>query len=117
MEEDVWAAWYAKTIKAERTIDASFLQCPNWPTELQKVLGQAGTLKVPSAGYRYRYDLLGNGTRDKTFVVATPASLLAEAGQGAGQNAQPPASGVAGELAGDATQNDNIQEAKGRKNE
>lgn len=117
VEEDVWAAWYAKAIKAERTIDASFLQRPNWPTELQKVLGQAGTLKVPSAGYRYRYDLLGNGTRDKTFVVATPASLLAEAGQGAGQNAQPPASGVAGELAGDATQNDNIQGAKGRKNE
>lgn len=84
MEESVWAAWYAKAVKADNAIDTAFLQKPRWELELQKVLGTAGVIKVPAAGYRYRYDLLANGTRDSTYVVAIPARLLQETGQKAG---------------------------------
>lgn len=87
--------WYAKAVKADSTIDASFLQNDRWAAELQKLLGQAGVIKIPASGYRYRYDLLGNGTRDITYVVATPARLLLEGGQKAGQNAPPSANSIA----------------------
>lgn len=107
MEESVWAAWYAKAVKADNTIDAAFLQKPRWELELQKVLGTAGVIKVPAAGYRYRYDLLANGTRDSTYVVAIPARLLQETGQKAGQNAPPPAKPIAGALARDNEKNTN----------
>ena len=113
MEESVWAAWYAKAVKADNTIDAAFLQKPRWELELQKVLGTAGVIKVPAAGYRYRYDLLANGTRDTTYVVATPARLLQEAGQEAGQNAPPPAKPIAGALARDNEKNKNDLRGKG----
>lgn len=107
MEESVWAAWYAKAVKADNTIDAAFLQKPRWELELQKVLGTAGVIKVPAAGYRYRYDLLANGTRDSTYVVAIPARLLQETGQKAGQNAPPSAKPIAGALAGANEKNTN----------
>lgn len=95
MEEKVSMTWYAKAVKADRTIDATFLQNDRWAAELQKLLGQAGVIKIPASGYRYRYDLLANGTRDTTYVVATPARLLLEGGQKAGQNAPPPANSIA----------------------
>lgn len=95
MEEKIWMTWYAKAVKADSTIDASFLQNDRWAAELQKLLGQAGVIKIPASGYRYRYDLLANGTRDTTYVVATPARLLLEGGQKAGQNAPPPANSIA----------------------
>lgn len=113
MEESVWAAWYAKAVKADNTIDAAFLQKPRWELELQKVLGTAGVIKVPAAGYRYRYDLLANGTRDSTYVVAIPARLLQETGQKAGQNAPPPAKPIAGALARDNEENTNDLCGKG----
>ena len=95
MEESVWAVWYAKAVKADHTIGATLLQKPRWELELQKTLGKAGVIKLPTSGYRYRYDLLANGTRDVTYVVATPARLLQETGQNAGQNAPPPANSIA----------------------
>lgn len=113
MEEKVWMTWYAKAVKADSTIDASFLQNDRWAAELQKLLGQAGVIKLPASGYRYRYDLLGNGTRDSTYVVATSAKLLQEAGQKAGQNAPPPARPIAGALAGNNEENTNDLCAKG----
>lgn len=114
VEESVWAAWYAKAIKADSTIDAAFLQRPKWVMELQKELGAAGVLKMPAAGCRYRYDLQGNGTRDSTFVVATPRSLLTEEiGQGAGQDVQPPANRLAGHFAESESSNGDILEFKG----
>ena len=113
MEESVWAAWYAKAVKADNTIDAAFLQKPRWELELQKVLGTAGVIKVPAAGYRYRYDLLANGTRDSTYVVAIPARLLQETEQKAGQKAPPPAKPIAGALAGDNEENTNDLCGKG----
>lgn len=113
MEEKVWMTWYAKAVKADSTIDASFLQNDRWAAELQKLLGQAGVIKIPASGYRYRYDLLGNGTRDSTYVVATPARLLQETGQKAGQNAPPPAKPFAGVLAGNDEENTNDLCVKG----
>ena len=113
MEEKVWMTWYAKAVKADSTIDASFLQNDRWAAELQKLLGQAGVIKIPASGYRYRYDLLGNGTRDSTYVVAIPARLLQETGQKAGQNASPPAKPIAGALAGNNAKNTNDLREKG----
>lgn len=113
MEEKVWMTWYAKAVKADSTIDASFLQNDRWAAELQKLLGQAGVIKLPASGYRYRYDLLGNGTRDSTYVVAIPARLLQETGQKAGQNASPPAKPIAGALAGNDAKNTNDLREKG----
>ena len=113
MEESVWAAWYAKAVRADNTIDAAFLQKPRWELELQKVLGTAGVIKVPTTGYRYRYDLLANGTRDSTYVVAIPARLLQETGQKAGQNASPPAKPIVRALAGDNEENTNDLCGKG----
>lgn len=113
MEEKVWMMWYAKAVKADNTIDAAFLQKPRWELELQKVLGTAGVIKTPNTGYRYRYDLLANGTRDSTYVVATPARLLQETGQKAGQNAPPPAKPFAGVLAGNDEENTNDLCVKG----
>lgn len=86
--------WYAKAVKTDSAIDATFLQNDRWAAELQKLLGQAGVIKIPASGYRYRYDLLANGTRDTTYVVATPARLLLEGGQKAWQNAPPPANSI-----------------------
>ena len=40
-------------------------------------MSEAGLIKPASSGYRYRYDLFGNGTRDKTYVVAVAEALLA----------------------------------------
>ena len=113
MEESVWAAWYAKAVKADRTIGAALLQKPRWELELQKLLGQAGVIKIPASGYRYRYDLLANGTRDTTYVVATPARLLLEGGQKAGQNAPPPANSIARVSAEIGTGNDDDLHEKG----
>ena len=113
MEESVWAAWYTKAVKADHIIDDTFLQRDRWASELQKLLGQAGVIKMPTTGYRYRYDLLANGTRDTTYVVATPARLLQETGQKAGQNAPPSAKPIAGALAGNNEENTNDLCAKG----
>ena len=113
MEESVWAAWYAKAVKADNTIDAAFLQKPRWELELQKALGKAGVIKMPTTGYRYRYDLLANGTRDTTYVVATPARLLQETGQKAGQSTPPPARPFARALVGDNEENTNDLCGKG----
>ena len=113
MEESVWAAWYAKAVKADHTIGAALLQKPRWELELQKLLGQAGVIKIPASGHRYRYDLLANGTRDTTYVVATPARLLLEGGQKAGQNAPPPAKPIARVLAWDDGENTNNLCVKG----
>lgn len=113
MEEKVWMTWYAKAVKADSTIDATFLQNDRWAAELQKLLGQARVIKIPASGYRYRYDLLANGTRDTTYVVATPARLLLEGGQKAAQNAPPPANSIARTLAGDDGENTNNLCVKG----
>lgn len=74
--EDAWTKAYPKAAKAKVGVDCSFFQQNNWELELQKVLVEQELIKAPSSGYRYRYDLFGNGTRDKTYVVAIPTKYL-----------------------------------------
>lgn len=74
--ESVWKAAYTKAVRADKSIDASFLERDNWSLELQKELSHEGVIKSASSGYRYRYDLWENHTREKTYVLAIPAKLL-----------------------------------------
>ena len=74
--EEGWAKFYKKAILAKKTIESSFFQLERWERDLQKTLSEAGLIKKASSGYRYRYDLLENGRRDSTYVVAIPTQLL-----------------------------------------
>lgn len=74
--EEAWAKAYSKAAKAKDGVDCSFFQQDSWKLELQKVLVEQELIKAPSSGYRYRYDLFGNDTRDKTYVVAIPTKYL-----------------------------------------
>lgn len=67
---------YAKTARNAKNLDTTFLQKDNWVGDLQKRLAEAGVIKSPNTGYRYRYDLLQNGSRDTTYVVAIPCDKL-----------------------------------------
>lgn len=74
--EDTWAVEYKRTARKEKGLDCSFFQRDRWTQDLQKILAREGVIKAPSSGYRYRYDLMANGTRDSTYVVVIPAQLL-----------------------------------------
>ena len=76
MLEDTWAKELAKAARNTEGVDCSILRHDNWTGELQRLMANAGVIKKPSAGYRYRYDLLEDGTRDRTYVVAVPQRLL-----------------------------------------
>lgn len=78
MPEDGWKKAYSKAARADKDVDTTFFQRDHWESELQKILAEAEAIKVPSSGYRYRYDLYGTGKRDSTYVVAIPAGLLTE---------------------------------------
>ena len=71
MLETAWARWYLRAAR-KAGVDTSFAQQPNWEREMQKLLCEADMIKTPSSGYRYRYDLYGNGSRDSTYVIALP---------------------------------------------
>lgn len=73
MLEDTWAREYRKAAKKDG-VDISFSERKNWEREMQKLLCEAGLIKTPTAGYRYRYDLLGDGKRDTTYVLALSVS-------------------------------------------
>lgn len=74
--EDTWTRAYAKLVKAHKDIESSYLQHERWERDFQKLLCEQSLIKAASSGYRYRYDLMGDGTRDNTYVVAIPAHLL-----------------------------------------
>ena len=76
MPEDAWATAYKKAVLVRKDWDTSFLRHERWERELQKILAEAGKIKQASSGYRYRYDLYGDGSRDQTYVVAIPAQIL-----------------------------------------
>ena len=77
MPEREWARAYRRKVQTDKSVDTSFFQNKDWSKELQKQMNEASLIKPASSGYRYRYDLFGNGTRDKTYVVAVPEALLA----------------------------------------
>lgn len=74
--EDTWVKVYKKEVLARKELDASFLQVENWERKFQRILSENGKIKKASSGYRYRYDLYEDGTRDSTYVVAIPAQFL-----------------------------------------
>ena len=76
MLEETWARAYSKAVRTRKDIDTSLFQEKQWERKLQKILVGKELIKPPSSGYRYRYDLFDNSTRDSTYVVAVPVSLL-----------------------------------------
>lgn len=76
MPEDAWATAYKKAALARKGLETSFFKQPGWEKALQKLLVDAGKIKRASSGYRYRYDLYGDGRRDQTYVVAIPVQIL-----------------------------------------
>ena len=74
--EGDWKKAYAKAARAREDLDVSILRQEGWERKLQKSLAETGYIKAPNSGYRYRYDLLENGTRETTYVVAVPRALL-----------------------------------------
>lgn len=74
--EEIWAKAYKKAVQGKKTIDTSFFCQERWELDIQKILSENGLIKQASAGYRYRYDLMENKTRDSTYVLAIPAHLL-----------------------------------------
>lgn len=74
--EEQWARVYKKAARDVSSIDLSYFQRDGWERELQKTLCQHHLIKEPSSGYRSRYDLYENGTRDTTYVVAVPSEVL-----------------------------------------
>jgi len=74
--EETWKSIYMKEARSRKDVDCSFFQRSNWAGNLQELLVKQGLIKPASSGYRYRYDLLGNGTRDSTYVLAIPSHLL-----------------------------------------
>ena len=71
-----WAKAYKQAARGAGNVDLSYFQKDGWELELQKTLCKNQLIKQPSSGFRYRYDLFGTGSRDKTYVVAIPAELL-----------------------------------------
>ena len=76
MPEDAWAKAYKKAALARNDLETSFFKQPNWRGDLQKILVEAEVIKRASSGYRYRYDLFGDGSRDQTYVVAISTQIL-----------------------------------------
>lgn len=76
MPEEIWARTYSQVAKKADGIDCSFFTANDWTQKLQKILCEHDLIKAPSAGYRYRYDLFQNSTKDKTYVIAMPTELL-----------------------------------------
>ncbi len=77
MPERTWARAYLKAARAA-DVDVSFSKDQRWVGQLQRILVENGLIKAPSSGYRYRYNLYEDNTRDKTYVVAVPKALLSE---------------------------------------
>ena len=71
-----WARTYLKLVRAHKDVECSYFQREHWERDIQKLLCEQNLIKAASSGYRYRYDLMENGTRDTTYVVAIPAHLL-----------------------------------------
>ena len=87
MAEPVWKKWYQKKVRSRPDLDTVCLSRNAWEKDMQKALADAGVIKAPSAGFRYRYDLYDNGSRDSTYVLAVPAHLLPCPGKTSGKSA------------------------------
>lgn len=91
MAEPVWKKWYQRQVRSRPDLDTACLSRDAWEKDMQKALADAGVIKAPSAGFRYRYDLYNDGSRDSTYVLAVPAHLLPCPGKTSGKSAAAPA--------------------------
>ena len=91
MAEQVWKKWYHRQVRSRPNLDTACLSRDAWEKDMQKALADAGVIKAPSAGFRYRYDLYNDGSRDSTYVLAVPAHLLPCPGKTSGKSAAAPA--------------------------
>ena len=91
MAEPVWKKFYQKKVRSRPDLDTASLSRDAWEKDMQKALADAGVIKAPSAGFRYRYDLYNDGSRDSTYVLAVPAHLLPCPGKTSGKSAAAPA--------------------------
>lgn len=91
MAEPVWKKWYHRQVRSRPNLDTACLSRDAWEKDMQKALADAGVIKAPSAGFRYRYDLYNDGSRDSTYVLAVPAHLLPCPGKTSGKSAAAPA--------------------------
>ena len=91
MAEPVWKKWYQRQVRSRPDLDTASLSRDAWEKDMQKALADAGVIKAPSAGFRYRYDLYNDGSRDSTYVLAIPAHLLPCPGKTSGKSAAAPA--------------------------
>lgn len=91
MAEPVWKKFYQKKVRSRPDLDTACLSRDAWEKDMQKALADAGVIKAPSAGFRYRYDLYNDGSRDSTYVLAVPAHLLPCPGKTSGKSAAAPA--------------------------
>lgn len=87
MAEQVWKKWYHRQVRSRPNLDTACLSRDAWEKDMQKALADAGVIKAPSAGFRYRYDLYNDGSRDSTYVLAVPAHLLPCPGKTSGKSA------------------------------
>ena len=91
MAEQVWKKWYQRQVRSRPDLDTACLSRDAWEKDMQKALADASVIKAPSAGFRYRYDLYNDGSRDSTYVLAVPAHLLPCPGKTSGKSAAAPA--------------------------
>lgn len=91
MAEQVWKKWYHRQVRSRPDLDTACLSRDAWEKDMQKALADAGVIKAPAAGFRYRYDLYNDGSRDSTYVLAVPAHLLPCPGKTSGKSAAAPA--------------------------
>lgn len=91
MAEQVWKKWYQRQVRSRPDLDTACLSRDAWEKDMQKALADASVIKAPSAGFRYRYDLYNDGSRDSTYVLAVPAHLLPCPGKTTGKSAAAPA--------------------------
>jgi len=75
MPEDRWKNAYLKAAR-KIGVDVSLAKKDKWELTVMKAMSEARLIKAPSSGYRYRYDLYEDGSRDTTYVVAIPISIL-----------------------------------------
>lgn len=75
LPEDWLKKVYLKEIRRTKC-DCSFAERPDWMQKIQREWCEAGILKHHGKNYRYRYDLYGTGSRDKTYVLAIPLTQL-----------------------------------------
>ena len=74
--QEVWLTKHYLPLARKAKCCTDFASAPDWTQKIQRKLCEAEVLKRSGSGFRYRYDLFENGSRDNTYVLAIPLSRL-----------------------------------------